>query len=87
VTSISLLVCSIPNTDINNVAITANISEISYVEVKSDLCHGKVRQPCSTKRIQCSIMQRAIFQETKGVSKALRGPKGRKSTLFTHPDF
>jgi hypothetical protein len=31
-----LLVFSVPNTDINNVAITANISEISYVEVKEE---------------------------------------------------
>jgi hypothetical protein len=31
-----LLVFSVPNTDINNMAITANISEISYVVAKEE---------------------------------------------------
>jgi hypothetical protein len=33
---VSLLVFSVPNTAIKNVAITANISEISYVVVKEE---------------------------------------------------
>jgi hypothetical protein len=56
---------------------------------------GTVREPCSTKRIWNSGIQRALLEETKTIikknektdSRAFRVPKAGKSTYFTHPDF
>jgi hypothetical protein len=53
-----------------------------------------VREPCSTKRIRNSGIQRALLEETKRIiknaksdSRVFRGPKAEKSAYFTRPNF
>jgi hypothetical protein len=66
----------------------------SVVQIKSGKFRGTVREPCSTKRIWNSGIQRALLKETKIIiknaksdSRAFRDPKAGKSAYFTHLDF
>jgi hypothetical protein len=66
----------------------------SVVQIKSDKFRGTVREPCGTKRIRNSGIQRALLEEleellqnAKSDIRAFRGTKAGKSAYFTHPDF